>query len=195
MEGKLLVDFKGPFSWLGEVDAPSVFDDPIGKSSGIYLWTIETNSGFLVYYVGQTGRTFTQRMKEHLRDHLAGFYHLNDPDEFSKGNRVSIWPGLFDVYTKISLKTLVEKHPEISNVIHRLARQYRFFFSSIKTETRVLERIESSIANNLYKQSGNVGSFQEQGIRYRKRWEKESPISVSLNSHKKIVGMPTELEA
>ena len=27
------IEFTGPFSWLGEVDAPSLFEDAIGKKS------------------------------------------------------------------------------------------------------------------------------------------------------------------
>ena len=189
------IEFTGPFSWLGEVDAPSLFEDAIGKKSGIYLWTIETEEGYLVYYVGQTGRTFSQRMKEHFKEHLAGFYHLNDPDEFRMGRRVSIWPGLYDVEAKISLPTLGKKHSELSNNIYRLAKQYRFFFAPIKAETRVIERIESAIASYLYQQNGIVGSFQEKGIRYRPRWDNESLLKISIETYKKIAGFPTDLEA
>ena len=194
MESNHAIEFVGPFSWLGEVDAPSLFEDAIGKKSGIYLWTIEVENGFLVYYVGQTGRTFSQRMKEHFREHLAGFYHLNDPDEFKKGKKVSIWPGLYDVDTKISLSALGKKHSELSNNIYHLSQQYRFFFASIKAEIRVIERIESAIASYLYKQGGDVGDFQEKGIRYRPRWSSEAPMRVSIVTNKKLLGFPLDIE-
>jgi hypothetical protein len=189
------IEFVGPFSWLGEVNAPSLFGDAVGKRSGIYLWAIEIENGFLVYYVGQTGRTFSQRMKEHLKEHLAGFYHLNDPDEFRKGEKVSVWPGLYDVDTRVSLPVLGEKHPNLSEIIYRLSHQYRFFFASIDAQPRVVERIESAIADYLYKQDGTVGSFQEKGIRYRPRWNSESPVNVSIAVNKNLIGFPSNLIA
>lgn len=190
-----LIEFVGPFSWLGETNAPSLFDEDISKKSGIYLWTIETQEGFLVYYVGETGRTFSERMKEHLMGHLAGFYHLNDPDEFQKGKRVPLWPGIFDIENKVSLSTLGKKHSELSDLIYQLSQQYRFFFASTKIEKRLVERIESAIAIHLYNQKGVVGDFQEKGIRYRPRWTRETPVKVSFTTTKKIIGFPTELEA
>jgi len=58
MADKVTVRFIGPFSWPGAPDAPSVFDVEARQERGIYLWTIPQRDGFLVYYVGETGRSF-----------------------------------------------------------------------------------------------------------------------------------------
>jgi hypothetical protein len=57
MADKVTVRFIGPFSWPGAPDAPSVFDVEARQERGIYLWTIPQRDGFLVYYVGETGRS------------------------------------------------------------------------------------------------------------------------------------------
>lgn len=62
----MIVEFVGPLSWLGGTGIPSIFEAEIGKRSGLYLWTVPLDAGELVYYVGETGRSFAQRMLEHL---------------------------------------------------------------------------------------------------------------------------------
>src|SRR6266498_939179 len=91
MANEYLVNFTGPFSWLGHEGTKSIFDASEGGNFGIYLWTVQLEEGELVYYVGKTNRSFSQRMKEHFEKHLAGFYHVYSPAEFRKGERKPMW--------------------------------------------------------------------------------------------------------
>lgn len=194
MEDKFVVEFIGPFSWLGHEGTASIFDAPEGKESGIYLWTIQIYEGELVYYVGKTNRSFSQRMKEHFKEHLAGFYHIYSPNEFRKGERKPLWEGMYLRHKTPSMQELARVYPIISAQIIEMATIYRFFIAPIDANQRVLERIEYALAKHLYKQPGKIGAFQEQGLNYRSRLETEKIEIANFQSSIKILGLPPSLE-
>lgn len=194
MEGKLLVNFKGPFSWLGNGNTESIFESPEGKLSGLYLWTIKITDGELIYYVGITNRTFAQRSKEHFKEHFAGFYHLCSPTEFSQGEKIHLWNGMYGSTSEKSLTKFVNRYKELSNSMEELAKIYRFYLAPLQHERRILERIEGALAIYLYNQPGKIGEFQEKGVNYRPRWQTEEPLIAEFSSAEKLLGLPRVLE-
>jgi len=194
MKNEYHVNFIGPFSWLGHGDTKSIFDAPEGKVSGIYLWTVKLAEGELVYYVGKTNRYFSQRMLEHFKEHLAGFYHVNSPAEFKRGERVSLWNGMYLRYKSPKPADLAKIYPTISEQIIELTGTYRFFIAPLDVDKRILERIECAFARHLYKQSGKIGGFQEPGLNYRSRIATENPGIAYFRSSTKILGLPETLE-
>ena len=90
MTEKVTVPFTGPFSWPGAPDAPSVFDVEVRRECGIYLFTVPQNEGYLVYYVGETGRSFQVRLLEHYKEHASCMYHLSSPAEFAYGEKLCL---------------------------------------------------------------------------------------------------------
>jgi hypothetical protein len=194
MRNEYYVEFIGPFSWLGHDDTRSIFDASEGKMCGIYLWTIKVEAGELVYYVGKTNRYFSQRMLEHFKEHLAGFYHINSPDEFKSGKRISLWNGMYLRRKSPRPDELFKIYPSISNQIIDLAKTYRFFIAALEVERRILERIECAFAKHLYKQPGTIGEFQETGLNYRSRLASEQPGIAFFKSSAKILGLPESLE-
>ena len=127
MTNEYHVNFVGPFSWLGHNETESIFNSTEGKLSGIYLWTVKIEEGELVYYVGKTNRNFSQRMQEHLKEHLAGFYHVYSPSEFKRGEKIPIWDGMYLRHKTPAPSELIEKYPTISEQIIELVKTYRFF--------------------------------------------------------------------
>ena len=196
MGSEYAVNFIGPFSWLGHEGTRSIFDAPDGNKFGIYLWTVqlEEDGGELVNYVGKTNRSFSQRMKEHFKEHLAGFYHVYSPNEFRKGERKTIWGGMYLRHKTPSLLELAKVYPAISAQIIELANIYRFFIAPVDVSQRVLERIECALAKHLYDQSGKIGAFQEQGLNYRSRLESEEAGIATFQSSLKILGLPQSLK-
>ena len=188
------VEFKGPFSWLGHEGTVSIFDAEEGKKAGIYLWTVQLEDGELVYYVGKTNRSFSQRMREHFKEHLAGFYHVYSPTEFKRGEKIPLWDGMHLRYKSPKLPSLAEKYLTISGQIIELAKIYRFFIAPVKAEKRILERIEFALAKHLYKQPGIIGEFQIRGLNYRSRLVTEHPGITLFSSSSKILGLPESLE-
>ena len=80
MPSPLTIEFYGPFSWTSTDDSTSVFKSSIAAKLGVYLWTVSTSEGELIYYVGQTGRSFSVRMREHFEQQLSGMYMQKFPD-------------------------------------------------------------------------------------------------------------------
>jgi len=191
MDDAISIDFQGPFNWLGNGDIPSIFDVEAGHHAGIYLWTVEISAGELIYYVGITSRSFSQRMKEHFKEHFAGFYHLCSPNEFVRGEKIYLWNGMYGATGEKSLQEFVRRYSELSEAIIKLAETYRFYVASLKSDKRILERIEAGIANHLY---DSPNDFQEKGIIYRPRWQSEEPLKVIIHSTCNLIGLPSSLE-
>jgi hypothetical protein len=71
MPDEITISFAGPFSWAGTPDAPCVRDTDVVCKAGIYLWTVPLTDGHLVYYVGETGRSFSIRLRQHYEELAA----------------------------------------------------------------------------------------------------------------------------
>ncbi len=191
LEQILIIKFFGPFSWTAE---NSIFKASLGKKPGIYLWTIPyAKGGDLVYYVGETGRSFSTRMKEHFLEHMSGGYHLYDPAEFLKGNKKMLWPGRYDPKIKTTIEEFLEKYSSLKEPIETLAKLYRFWLAPVDIDKRLRERIEAGIATFLYSQPGIIGKFQDEGIRYRGRKDNENPVEILIETEGTIIGMPKQL--
>jgi hypothetical protein len=89
------LEFSGPFSWLSSDPGTSIFEAPIARMAGIYLWTVDTQDGHLIYDVGETGTEFRQRLRQHLCQQLAGMYHMYDPERFAVGQTYALWRGMY----------------------------------------------------------------------------------------------------
>lgn len=87
----------GPFSWIpSSTDAPPrFFDSPSSSACGIYLFTVSTAEGHLIYWVGQTSQAVRARLATHSREFLAGTYNVLDMTDLRVGKRTVLWRGLW----------------------------------------------------------------------------------------------------
>jgi hypothetical protein len=193
IDSDLTVVFQGPYSWHGSDNTVDISKADVGRKCGIYLWTLEYDEGELIYYVGETGRTFSVRMFEHFKEHMSGGYHLHDPSEMIQGRKRELWPGRYGRGQQVTVAEFLAKFKDLRESIERLARLYRFFLAPMQVDTRVRQRIEAGLANHLYKQVGIVGEFQDSGIRYRPRQEAEPLVRVAFQSQLKLLGLPDTL--
>lgn len=189
------LDFRGPFSWPGASSAPSVFECDYSESAGIYLWTVPIEDAYLVYYVGETGRSFSKRFAEHYAQHAAGFYHIYAPREFATGQKVMLWPGRHDVDQKRSVRECVEAFRSIATAISELSSLYRFFLAPSTAATGPRRRIESAIARTLYASPGKAGSFQDKGVHYESSTPGDPPLRCSIASASRLIEVPAEILA
>lgn len=189
------VSFEGPFSWPGLPGAPSIFESTSGRSAGIYLWTVPQDGYELIYYVGETGRSFATRMQEHYKEHAAGFYHLNDVAALMDGRREMVWPGLWHAGERPTPSSCVRHLLELSPLIAALNQTYRFYVAPVECPRRVRRRIEAAIANVLAGSPPPVGTFQEEGIRYIERRADEQPVICRFANGDNLRGLPSELVA
>jgi hypothetical protein len=191
----MTLHFIGPFTWPGAANAPSIFETPLGQSPGIYLWAVPQQQDELVYYVGETGRSFATRMAEHYKEHAAGFYHLNSPEELSRGRRVMLWPGHWDREHPASVVDCIRQSHELASTIRVLSHLYHFYVAPLDASTRTRKRIEAAIARALYASPDPVGSFQETGIHYEPRKDDEAPITCRIVAPNGLRGLPEAVEA
>ena len=115
-------------------------------------------------------------------------------EEFKKGEKKSLWDGMYLRHKSPRLDDLAKIYPTVSGHIIDLAKIYRFFIAPLEAERRILERIECALAKHLYKQDGKIGDFQERGLNYRSRLASEQPEMVLFGSSSKILGLPDSLE-
>ena len=96
----MIISFAGPFSWADAPGSPSVYGVPEARESGIYLWTVPVQSGHLIYYVGETGVSFSYRLGQHSLDYLAAKSCIYSAAEFARGEKVMLWPGYWGAARK-----------------------------------------------------------------------------------------------
>ena len=193
-QNALHLNMFGPFSWSGGSDASSIYNIPESQLSGIYLWTVPTVFGELVYYIGETGRPFAQRFKEHFTESLSGMYSIYNPDEFRKGAKKLLWEGMWQKDEERRTPEFLSQYPILSKSILEIVSMFRFYLIPLSPDFRLRKRIEAAIANDLYGQGGVIGNFQDPDIRYQKRKEDEEPVFVKISYNSKILGLPKTLK-
>jgi hypothetical protein len=198
MEGVLTVShhlrFSGPFRWFAGDGVESIFDVSVGKNSGVCLWTVDTTDGELVYYVGETGRSFAVRHKEHLIEQLSGGYHIYEPGPFVRGEKVLLWRGMYGPGCERSLEGFVRKLPELAVSLSKFVNMMCFHVAPFDGALRLRKRVEAAIALHLRGQASPVGSFQDDGVSYAPRTVDETAIDIELAFDRAIRGLPSRVE-
>jgi len=191
-----LVNLKlfGPFKFTN--GRSSVFSDKLSNERGIYLWTVKYKDGYLVYYVGETGKSFNDRFKIHLDNLKSGQYRIYDPKLFTQGNKKLIW----NPYKRGALKRVRYKkefnaiYNSIQQQLENYIKLFELFLIPFKDKDRLRLRIEAAISMRLNKAGEPIGSFQDEDIKYKPRKETEVTLSVKLSSPFKIHGLQRNLE-
>lgn len=187
---EIVVCFSGPFSWPGAPDALSVDDVDEARKAGIYLWTVPLLDGHLIYYVGETGRSFHVRLHQHYEELAAARYHVYSAAEFARGEKLALWPGHWDATDRKSDEECQANCARLSEQIQEMMLAVRFFLAPTTRDKRIRRRIEAAIAQGLYATPGIVGTFQDQGIHYWPRMRHEEPIKCVASSPVPLLGLP-----
>ena len=187
--------WQGPFLIYGR-DSDTIYDRPVARGQGIYLWTIEHNDSFMVDYVGETGHSFAQRTKEHIQAYLSGEYRILDPDLFVTGIKKYIWEGLWRKERRYKISKFIDRQMELLPVIHKLLMSYRLFVAPFKTkEKRSRKRIESALVQHIKSSSREAAEFYDDVSKYEwSRWEEEEELLVRIKSPVSIIGLPKEMK-
>jgi len=181
----------GPYEWYGR---NSIFAHPLGKEVGIYLFTVPFEGNHLIYYVGETGRSFTQRFLEHTQAYLSGLYRVYEPTQFMSGKKVLVWGGMWKTSTRINrMEEFLNRYSELSPIITQFLQCMRVFIAPLKEEKKIIERIEAAVAQQLYGQTGIVGAFQDNDIRYRPKRNDEEPIIIKMSQTENLLGIRNQI--
>lgn len=189
----LSIQFEGPFHWLQDGHVSDLATAPCASSPGLYLWTVPLSGGYLVYYVGETGRSFGSRFSEHAEHWLAGRYEICEPTDFARGVRRPIWPGAYGRDRKAPTDC-AEAARSHSSVLRELTHQVRIFLGPIDCDRRLRCRIEAGLARHLRAQPGIIGGFQSPEVRYTRRRIGEVPVECAFRSESRVLGLPATLE-
>lgn len=175
-----------------------VFNSPIANQSGIYLFTVEYDNGYLIYMAGWTLRPFKKRLKEHINTYRKGTYTIFDSKRLQNGERVELWHGLWmnkTTNTPERRQMFVSRYQELEPAIESLLCAFRIFLAPLNTQRRVVARIEAAIMNILYSGLEPISIIPDKGMALAPRWTSERPFLVNNASTCCLHGLPSIFEA
>jgi hypothetical protein len=186
------IEWRGPSGW------PKFGDKlpALPKTSGVYLWTVEYQNGYLIYAAGITRRPMLDRFREHNGEYMNGVYNVLDITAMKSGLRKEVWHG-FWMSKKRSREKVAEykkRQREIQDAVRKQLAGFRIFVANIGNKPRILERLEAAIMENLYRQPMPLCDVPDKGMMLAPRWKSENPIVVKNNCPALIFGLSTYLE-
>ncbi len=186
--------WKGPFALCGD-QAPVLFDCDEGQQSGLYLWGIPFEDGFLVNYVGETGRSFRDRHIEHVQWWLAGFYCTYDATKFKQGEKVRVREGIGNPKTPGNMSRLIGRYAAAAQTTAEFLHSLRIMVAEFAGSPRIRRRVEGAIYRSI-KGAGRpeVKAFLDKS-RYWSRSDAESEFSVLIESPLPIHGLADQVIA
>jgi len=172
----------GPFSWIrsSEDAPPRIFDVPESRKCGVYLFTVPTAKGHLIYWVGQTSLAIGARLATHSREFMAGTYNVLDMADLHNGKRTVRWQGLW--WRKSSVDRYEEYLLNACNVAPLTLAQLqatRIYVVPTTKDRRLLARLEAFIVHTLC-EDPVVGSILDRGYSLAPKWSKEEPIQLRV---------------
>ena len=186
----LQITWNGPYAWPtfeGQTGLQS-----IPKLSGLYLQTFEYKSGYIIYAAGLTRRPVPARFKEHTQKYMNGEYNVLDINAAQQGIRKEIWHGWG--YAKKHRDEFDERKLEILDAVQKQLEGFRIFVGNVGEEPRILERLEASIMENLYRQPSPFCDIPDKGMFLSQRWDSEDPVFIESNCIVNIHGLPSRFE-
>ncbi len=111
---EITLQWQGPFAFFPEQTLPYLFDQSAAQGRGLYLWTVPTDRGHQVNYVGVAHgktRTLGARLAEELMDGVpdSRYIQVVDLDAWRKGYRKVLHDyGTFD--SNDHKESLIEMH-------------------------------------------------------------------------------------
>jgi len=185
--------FEGPYSWDPGVGQTCLYDAPVARQRGVYLWTVPQGDGFLGHYVGMTGSSFGRRMEEHRRMMIACEYRVYEAAAFRSGVLRTRWPGCFGSDRR-SVRECHEHAEALLPEQMEIIRAIRFFVAPMEVGRRLMERIEATLDASIRSGAGTAGSFLER-VRMKPRRESEPPVSCRVRASRAILGLPAQVAA
>jgi hypothetical protein len=184
------VSWTGPYAWPEFESATRL--PPIPRHPGAYLMTVEYLDGYLIYAAGITRRPVSTRFREHTLKYTSGDYTVLDIDAMRRGERIEIWHGWG--WTPEKREDFERRKPMILAAARRQLEGFRIFVADVGSQPRILERLEASIMDCLYRQPPPFCDIPDKGMMLAPRWEDEAAILVRNSYAAAIYGLPDRLE-
>jgi len=81
------IHWYGPYRLFGTTE-DSVLTNSHSTEKGIYMWTVPYGKEYLPYWVGETGKSFSSRIRKHTEFFLYGFYSARYALSMTNGVRI-----------------------------------------------------------------------------------------------------------
>jgi hypothetical protein len=189
----LPIHLHGPFSASDEPEERCLFSDEIASKNGVYLWTLRVAQHERPWYVGQTRRTFAERLGEHIRGMLAGQYRPYDAEALARGEYAwaksscdKLWPQALSSF----LRNYESLAPEIIAVI----RMSRFRLIPLTGDAHLYNRVEGALGRH-FRSHDDAGlrEFFTPGIKLPPPFPGDQPLRLLITSDVPVVGLPAQL--
>jgi hypothetical protein len=187
------VHFHGPYSALDDGDCPCLFTDEIASGIGVYFWAINIRGLDRPWYVGQTRRSFSERIREHIVGMLSGEYAIYDATKLAQGEhglaRGSVpgsWPD--------TLPGILRNYETLMPSIIALVRLIRFHVAPLSGDKHRYDQVEGAIGR-YYKAhpSAELRDFFYQGLKVPAAIPHDNPIRLILSSDALLAGLPDQI--
>jgi len=188
------LNFHGPLTWTAMDFEDSALYSKVAAKYGVYLWTLKTDKGYLIFYIGTTVRPFGDRMREHLEKQLSGQYPIYVSEQLKRGDlKPYVWRGVYGNTEKKILHQYLERLPELLPTNLDFIRQVMFFVAPLDCTRRQLERMEAAIAQHLRKQEGIIVTALEKfRISPSRKGEEEFDITIPRSAE--FLGLPSTIK-
>lgn len=188
----LHLHFHGPFAPCSEIS--DIFDDcEYRDSTGLYLWAVELPTGcYRISYIGETGRSFYHRTKEHIIQTLGGNYRVIDADQMRQGVERIIWDGLWRGDAQKRLPEFLRRYETLAPLTKRYLFGQAIFLAPFRGETRLRRRIEVALAHHI-RSKPDASGLLPGDIRYVVRKAAQSAVKIDISADRPIEGLPLEL--
>jgi hypothetical protein len=192
---KFALEFVGPFTVMPSADLPNLFDHPVSKASGIYVWTMPDTNGDVIRYVGQTSRGFGERISEHLTGMLNGQYAIPDLEAERRGVKQNAWsPDHGSLRWPASLPHFLAQYAELAPKIGLAIRQLRFHFAAVQGDAPSLNDLERTLGHYLKQHTEQSVQLGIAGVRLPGRIPGQRGLVLSVTSQSSIAGLPAEVD-
>lgn len=191
---ELRLAWAGPFRWFGN-NSESVFQVAETRCQGVYVWTAPFGEAYVAYYVGETGRSFNDRLREHARDYLGGIYRLWDPDAFAACDRgQALWDGLWREGTTHRMGEFLNGYPRWSQVAYALLGSMRIWLLPFSEDERTRKRVEAAIGKLCREAPPPGRTFFDDVVQFQAAPDAEAPLIVQTDRCP-ILGVPAVFNA
>ena len=135
---RLKISWNGPFDWPQARQS-----SPLADLCGVYMQTVESDTGYVVYGFGITKRPVSQRFSEHRRKILKGKYTLLDLDAMRQGIRQEIWHGLWASHDSDEREAeFTRREEELKDVAKQQMAAYKIFVAEV-SDHRINDKTRS----------------------------------------------------
>ena len=181
--------------WNGPHDWPQVRErSPLEDLRGVYMWTVESDAGYVVSGFGITKRPVSQRVSEHRREMLRGKYTLLDLDAMKQGIRKEIWHGLWAGYDSNERKAeFARREGELQKVARQQMAAFKIFVAEV-SDVRIQHRMEAALMAALYDARKPYCDLPDRGMHLVPRRDNESPITITNKSNHRFLNLLETME-